>query len=258
MFTCVQCVTLHLPTPIYRQINKIDIYLNVLRYCIYTMMSATKVRSVVPAEDILEDEDDVQSMDGSEEDEEDEGEQEEEGDEEEEIEDDGEEDGEEEDDGEAGEGENSDDAAMSDVDDNDNDDEEDEEENRLQKISSVTAENIITEFHPESRLLGLSEVKALAVVQRQLPDGLIIEDPLHRTLPFLTKYEKARVLGLRIAQLNDGADTMLVPVPDESIIDNSIIAEMELQQKVIPFIIQRPLPNGVSEYWHLRDLELIL
>jgi len=137
-------------------------------------------------------------------------------------------------------------------------DEDETEEHRLQKLSAVTAESIITEFHPESRILGLNEVKALAVVQRQLPDGVILDDPLHRTLPFLTKYERARVLGLRIAQLNDGADTLLVPVPDDSIIDNSIIAEMELQQKVIPFIIQRPLPNGVSEYWHLRDLELIL
>jgi DNA-directed RNA polymerase subunit K/omega len=230
------------------------------------MMSGPKVRSVVPADDRLEEEeqDDVTSIDGSDEEGEDGEEEDDEGGEDENDEgdiDEGEEDGEEEDD-EGGEGENSDGTAMSDVDVDDNDDDDDEEEaneeNRLQKLSSVTAENIITEFHPESRLLGLSEVKALAVVQRQLPDGLIVDDPLHRTLPFLTKYEKARVLGLRIAQLNDGADTLLVPAPDDSIIDNSIIAEMELQQKVIPFIIQRPLPNGVSEYWHLRDLELIL
>jgi len=230
------------------------------------MMSGPKVRSVVPADDRLEEEeqDDVPSIDGSDEEGEDGEEEDDEGGEDENDEgdiDEGEEDGEEEDD-EGGEGENSDGTAMSDVDDNDDDDDDDEEEaneeNRLQKLSSVTAENIITEFHPESRLLGLSEVKALAVVQRQLPDGLIVDDPLHRTLPFLTKYEKARVLGLRIAQLNDGADTLLVPAPDDSIIDNSIIADMELQQKVIPFIIQRPLPNGVSEYWHLRDLELIL
>ena len=31
----------------------------------------------------------------------------------------------------------------------------------------------------------------------------------------------------------------------------------ELEQKKIPFIIRRPLPSGGSEYWHLRDLEVI-
>ena len=137
-------------------------------------------------------------------------------------------------------------------------DSEDEEkdENVLQKLSPSTADSIVTEYHPESRILGYDEVSALALIQRDA-DGLTIDDLLHRTLPFLTKYEKARVLGLRTAQLNDGAPTMLPTKPDETIIDNSIIAEMELQQKVIPFIIQRPLPNGVSEYWHLHDLELI-
>jgi DNA-directed RNA polymerase I, II, and III subunit RPABC2 len=69
----------------------------------------------------------------------------------------------------------------------------------------------------------------------------------------LTKYEKARVLGQRAKQIESGADP-LVPV-DNSIIDGYIIAEMELKAKKIPFIIRRPLPNGGSEYWKLRDLE---
>ena len=47
-----------------------------------------------------------------------------------------------------------------------------------------------------------------------------------------------------------------VKVP-ENIIDGYIIAELELQQKKIPFIIKRPMPGGGFEYWHLRDLELI-
>ena len=32
---------------------------------------------------------------------------------------------------------------------------------------------------------------------------------------------------------------------------------MEIQQKVLPFIISRPLPNNTCEYWKLQDLELI-
>ena len=32
---------------------------------------------------------------------------------------------------------------------------------------------------------------------------------------------------------------------------------MELKEKKIPFIIKRPIPGGGSEYWNVKDLELI-
>ena len=78
-------------------------------------------------------------------------------------------------------------------------------------------------------------------------------DPLHKTLPILTKYEKAKVLGLRAKQINDGSD-IFVEVPP-NIFDGYTIAQMELEQKKIPFIIRRPLPNGASEYWNVNDLQ---
>ena len=83
-------------------------------------------------------------------------------------------------------------------------------------------------------------------------NGEII-DELHTTLPFLTKYEKARILGLRAKQINNGSEPF-VNIPN-NIIDGSIIAEMELKQNKIPFIIRRPIPNGGSEYWKVEDLE---
>ena len=49
---------------------------------------------------------------------------------------------------------------------------------------------------------------------------------------------------------------LVIPV-DKKIIDGYLIAQLELQQKVLPFIIRRPLPGGKSEYWRLADLELI-
>ena len=42
-----------------------------------------------------------------------------------------------------------------------------------------------------------------------------------------------------------------------NIIDGYNIALLELEHKKIPFIIQRPLPNGGSEYWNVSDLEII-
>ena len=40
-------------------------------------------------------------------------------------------------------------------------------------------------------------------------------------------------------------------------IDGLSIANEELLQKKIPFIIRRPMPNGSSEYWNIVDLELL-
>ena len=97
------------------------------------------------------------------------------------------------------------------------------------------------------------EIAKLSVVVKN-SDGIIV-DPLHRTIPYLTKYEKARVIGQRAKQLETGANP-LVKVP-ESIIDGYIIAELELREKKLPFIIRRPIPSGGCEYWNLRDLELI-
>lgn len=137
---------------------------------------------------------------------------------------------------------------------NDSDsDSDNEDENYLQKFNSEINKNYITEFHPECMNHNYDEITALSKVTRD--EFNIIIDPLHKTIPYLTKYEKTRILGQRAKQIECGAKP-LVRVP-ENIIDGYIIAELELQQKKIPFIIRRPLPNGGSEYWNLKDLEII-
>jgi DNA-directed RNA polymerase I, II, and III subunit RPABC2 len=133
------------------------------------------------------------------------------------------------------------------------DDEDEYEENYLQKFDNEVNKNYIYEFHPECLNHNSDEIEKLAKVIRN-EDNIII-DPLHRTIPYLTKYEKARVLGQRAKQIEVGAKP-LVKVP-ENIIDSYIIAELELREKKIPFIIKRPIPGGAFEYWHLRDLENI-
>jgi DNA-directed RNA polymerase subunit K/omega len=111
----------------------------------------------------------------------------------------------------------------------------------------------ISMVHPEEVNDSFLEMNALANVKRG--ENMKIEDNLHTTYPILSKYEKTRVLGIRISQLNEGARP-LTSVANQ-IIDNHIIAEKELQEKVLPFIIMRPLPNGKKEYWRLEDLEVI-
>jgi DNA-directed RNA polymerase I, II, and III subunit RPABC2 len=140
-----------------------------------------------------------------------------------------------------------------DMEEEEDEEEEDDDENYLQKFEESLKTNIIAEYHPELKQHNNDEVEILSNVIRD-KNGLVI-DPLHRTIPILTKYEKARILGERAKQLNSGATPFVELEP--SIIDGYLIALKELEQKKIPFIIKRPLPNGGCEYWKLKDLEFI-
>lgn len=137
--------------------------------------------------------------------------------------------------------------------DDDDDDDDEYEENYLQKFDNEIIKNYVNDFHPECLNHNYDEIAKLAVVVKN-SDGIII-DPLHRTIPYLTKYERARVLGQRAKQIETGAKPF-VKVP-ENIVDSYIIAELELKEKKIPFIVRRPVPGGGCEYWNIRDLEQV-
>lgn len=133
------------------------------------------------------------------------------------------------------------------------DDDYDDDSNYLQKFDENIQKNIIAEFHPELKALNYEEIEALTVITRD-ETGIII-DLLHQTIPFVTRYEKSRVLGERAKQIDAGGEPFVEIEPD--VIDGSIIALKEYYSKKIPFIIQRPLPNGGAEYWKLKDLEIL-
>lgn len=130
------------------------------------------------------------------------------------------------------------------------DEEDDEYYQKLRGQSKIIQEA----YHPELVAHSMDEVRILSMVVRD-EQGTVI-DANHRTLPFLTKYEKARVLGERTQQLERGAPTFLTEL-DARIIKSNLIAQMELEQRKIPFIIQRPMPNGKCEFWPLKELEII-
>jgi DNA-directed RNA polymerase I, II, and III subunit RPABC2 len=135
----------------------------------------------------------------------------------------------------------------------DEDDDDEDGEQYLKKFDKEINDNYILNAHPECALQNYDEILAMTMVVRD--ENNIIIDDLHKTNPFLTKYERARILGQRAKQIETGA-TPFVKVP-ENMIDGYLIAELELQQGRIPFIIRRPLPNGGSEYWKINDLENI-
>ena len=143
---------------------------------------------------------------------------------------------------------------LDDVSDSDADSDDDsDDDNYLQKFDENIQRDVIQEYHPEMILHNYQEVEAMVKTTRD-ENGIII-DPLHRTNPFITRYEYARVLGERAKQINAGAKPFVKL--EEGLIDGYLIALQEYREKKIPFIIKRPLPNGGCEYWSLKDLENI-
>ena len=134
------------------------------------------------------------------------------------------------------------------------DDDSDDDEEYFKKFDSELRKKHLTTFHPESFSNNYDEISKLTRVVRD-EDNIII-DPLHKTAPFLTKYEYTKILGVRAKQIDSGA-TPFVKVP-ENMIDSYLIAKLELAEKRVPFIIRRPIANGSSEYWNVKDLEILV
>lgn len=60
-------------------------------------------------------------------------------------------------------------------------------------------------------------------------------------MPYLTKFEKIRVLGARATQISEGAP----PTVDVTgLTDAMDIAKKELRERKLPLIIQRVYPDG--------------
>ena len=81
-----------------------------------------------------------------------------------------------------------------------------------------------------------------------------IEKKKKKTIPLLTKFEKARIMGVRLQQLAYGAKPRVDITNLKSI--NEIV-EKELIERKIPFIIRRMLPNGNYEDWKLEEFEIV-
>jgi DNA-directed RNA polymerase I, II, and III subunit RPABC2 len=110
----------------------------------------------------------------------------------------------------------------------------------------------LLKYHPEC-VLDYAETIAAKLPLTSAPS--FEKDPNHRSPPFLTQYEKTKILGMRANQLSQGARPY-IKVP-EFVTSVSEIARMELEQRRLPFIIKRPMPNGSYEYWRISDLLIL-
>jgi DNA-directed RNA polymerase I, II, and III subunit RPABC2 len=72
------------------------------------------------------------------------------------------------------------------------------------------------------------------------------------TMPKITKYERALLIGKRAKQIEEGANPNVKYISGQSVVS---IAEEELRQRKIPLIIKRPIGNKF-EYWKPADMEV--
>lgn len=93
----------------------------------------------------------------------------------------------------------------------------------------------------------------VVVDENDTRDDLYVKPSERRTKKYLTTYERVRLLGDRTSQIAQGAKPMIKGVES---LHPKIIAQLELESKMIPLIVVRPLPNGKKEKFYLRELKL--
>lgn len=72
------------------------------------------------------------------------------------------------------------------------------------------------------------------------------------SIPYLTKYERAKIIGYRATQISRGAEPFIDPYK-YGITDTIEIARKELELKQMPLIVRRKMPNGKYEDWKIEE-----
>lgn len=120
-------------------------------------------------------------------------------------------------------------------------DEPDDEQPNDETELDVTGEGDDDGRNGGSNIVGIGEIS----------DGPGTAASQRITTRYLTKYERARVLGTRALQISMNAPVM-VDLDGET--DPLKIAEKELRERKIPIIIRRYLPDGSHEDWAVDEL----
>lgn len=164
---------------------------------------------------------------------------------------------------------------MDEIDDAGDDDEEEEHENDEGEevdeeidIGTDVGENEDCMYNVSRKVNGAKKLGAIidkedddddedvadyTVNENELNEDLYVKPEERRTANHLFLYEKVRLLGDRTAQLAQGAKPMIKGVED---FDPRTIAQLELESKMIPIMIIRPLPNGKKEKWSIKELRI--
>ena len=83
---------------------------------------------------------------------------------------------------------------------------------------------------------------------------LVVPTNERKTMPYLTKFEKARVIGARFSQLFN--NSFLMSEKQRDMKDHYEMAEFEFNNGLLPFKIRRFMPDGRVEIWDMKELSM--
>lgn len=102
------------------------------------------------------------------------------------------------------------------------------------------------DLHPEVRPVFRKDVNAS------------IEQP-RITQPYFTKYEYTALIATRAQQIAEGAKPLVgldgLRTSDPMFLWN--VAKREVEQRKLPYVIRRQLPNNTSEFWSAQEMEVM-
>jgi DNA-directed RNA polymerase subunit K/omega len=132
-------------------------------------------------------------------------------------------------------------------------DDEDSDDNKSRK-SDVSDEDIYKDEEKKCySKYANSDADDMYYDELFADDEFKMKKNVRLTKPVLFKYEKVRLLSTRAKQLAQGAKPM---IKNTTGLSSKEIALLELKNKVIPLIIERPVPNSGVERWKLSELEI--
>ena len=123
----------------------------------------------------------------------------------------------------------------------------------FQDIDDAGLEVEIDNFEDEEATEEASEVVDIkdAVENTVKKNAKKIQNSDRSTRPVLTKYERVIVLSHRTRELDLGCK----PFTDIGVLKNTYdIALKELEERKIPYIVRRHMPNNYYEDWELNEL----
>ena len=130
--------------------------------------------------------------------------------------------------------------------------ENDDIDNEYTNENDFSEDEDLTDLNVEEEEKGIEDASFKILTYKNLLEN--IQKKPKKTIPLLTKFERARIMGVRLQQLAYGAKPRVDTTNLRSI--NEIV-EKELLERKIPFIIRRTLPNNTYEDWKLEEFEYV-
>lgn len=134
-----------------------------------------------------------------------------------------------------------------------NNDQDNKENNIIYESDEMDQIEEIGEIEEFEDIHEMNQMNKIEEINFETKLKSIMNEKKRMTFPYLTKFEKVLLLGYRVQQIKYGSKIM-IDLKKYNLSTPLSIAEEELKQKIIPFKIKRPLPNGSFEIWDLKEL----